>query len=157
MTTYSTVRNPLLDDGDNIKSQSHHRFRESTSSFRSFLSQIQLSNVGNRLGSKRIVPSFSNKDKRKHHHKNQDKKASTVASPSNSQPHRHRVKQRNEQNEPLVHYNGPLETLDQLPEEKLSWITKETSDDKELRHPLLDYPRSIVFRKPHNRNTYEVQ
>lgn len=162
MTTYSTVRNPLLDDGDNIKSQSHRRFKESTSSFRSFLSQIQLSNVG----SKRIVPLFSSnkfsssKEKRKHtvNSKQEKKTSSKIASSSSKanihQPHHHRVKQRNEQSEPLVHYNGPLETLDQLPEEKLAWITKETSDNKELRHPLLDYPRSIVFRKAHNRNMY---
>lgn len=54
--------------------------------------------------------------------------------------------------EPLVHHNGPYDTLDQLPEEKLNWISKETTDYKELRHPLLDYPKSIVLRKPHHRN-----
>jgi hypothetical protein len=152
MATYSAVRNPLLDD-DNIKSSklgSNHPFKESTVSFQSFISQssIKLSKVGTRLNhsKKKIVPS-SSKDHRK-------KKVS-----DDSDHHQHQqlqplqpIKQRNEQSEPLVHYNGPLETLDQLPEEKLNWITKETSDHKELRHYLLDYPRSIVFRKPHNRN-----
>ncbi|KAI8368986.1 hypothetical protein BD560DRAFT_304388, partial [Blakeslea trispora] len=56
-------------------------------------------------------------------------------------------------NEPLIHYNGPCETLDQLPEEKSKWIVTETSDNEELRHPVLDYPRSIVLRKPHYRNS----
>lgn len=141
MSAYS-IGNPLLADKENILNHSHH-FKASNSSFKSFFkhSYFQLSSLGN----KRIVPSFAGRDKRKNLIK-------TLESPVIGQPHRHRINQRNEQNEPLVHYNGPLETLDQLPEEKLAWITKETSDDKELRHPLLDYPRSIVFRKPHNRN-----
>lgn len=133
MSTFNTVRNPLLDN-----SQLDH-FKDSHASLRSFFhhSYCQLSHIG----SKRIVPTFSSKEKRK----------STIkASPSPRLPSRFRIKQRSEHSEPLVHYNGPLETLDQLPEEKLAWITKETSDDKELRHPLLDYPKSIVFRKPHN-------
>lgn len=138
MSTYS-IGNPLLSDKEHILNQSHH-FKASNSSFKSFFKQSysQLSNLGN----KRIVPAFVGRDKKK--------QLAQIASPG--QPVRHRIKQRNEQNEPLVHYNGPLETLDQLPKEKLAWITKETSDNKELRHPLLDYPRSIVFRKPHNRN-----
>lgn len=150
--TDSAVRNPLLGN-DNIKSSilvSNHPFKESAVSFKSFFSQysIRLSKVGNRLNysKKKIVPS-SSKDHRK-------KKVSDDAGRHQHQEQRplQRIKPRNEQNEPLVHYNGPLETLDQLPEEKLDWITKEMSDHKELRHYLLDYPRSIVFRKPHNRN-----
>lgn len=132
MSTYS-FRNPLLDNAQPDK------LKDSHSSLKSFFSHCQLTN----FGSKRIVPTFSSKEIRK----------SFIKSSSPSLPRKHRVKQRSEQSEPLVHYNGPLETLDQLPQEKLAWITKETSDDKELRHPLLDYPKSIVFRKPHNLNT----
>lgn len=129
----------LLSDKENVLHTNHH-FKASNSSLKLFFKQScsQLSNIG----TKRIVPSFVSRDKKI--------QLPNVTSPG--QPLRHRLKQRNEQNEPLVHYNGPLETLDQLPEEKLAWITKETSDDKELRHPLLDYPRSIVFRKPHHLN-----
>ncbi|KAI8058804.1 hypothetical protein BDF21DRAFT_403444 [Thamnidium elegans] len=131
MSTYS-FRNPLLDNAQPDK------FKDSHSSLKSFFSYCQFTNIG----SKRIVPTFSSKEIRK----------SFIKPSSPILPNKHRVKQRSEQSEPLVHYNGPLETLDQLPQEKLAWITKETSDDKELRHPLLDYPKSIVFRKPHNLN-----
>ncbi|CAO3613193.1 unnamed protein product [Mucor hiemalis] len=113
-------------------------------------SYLHMTSTGARIGGKRIVPSFG-KDKRKSH-TNGLKKVGSMASLSSSQSQRHRIKQRTESNEPLVHYNGPLETLDQLPKEKLAWITKESNDSSELRQPLLDYPRSIVFRKPHNRN-----
>ncbi len=150
MATYNTIRNPLLDDGDS-KSSSHQRFKESNSSFKSFFSQsyLHMSNTGARIGGRRIVPSFS-KEKKKQN--GSLKKAGSMASLSNAQSQRHRIKQRNDISEPLVHYNGPLETLDQLPQEKIAWITKESTDSEELRQPLLDYPRSIVFRKPHNRN-----
>jgi hypothetical protein len=149
MTSFSAVRNPLLDDDNNKNSKigSSHPFKESTVSFKSFFNQssIKLSKVGTHLNhsKKKIVPS-SSKDYRK-------KKVSDDAGRP-QQRLLQRIKQQNEQSEPLVHYNGPLETLDQLPQEKLDWITKETSDHTELRHYLLDYPRSIVFRKPHNRN-----
>jgi hypothetical protein len=151
MATYNTIRNPLLDNEDS-KSHSHQRFKGSTSSFKSFISQsyLHMSNTGARIGGRRIVPSFS-KDKKKHQNGSL-KKNGSIASLSTNQSQRHRVKQRNDLSEPLVHYNGPLETLDQLPQEKLDWITKESTDSEELRQPLLDYPRSIVFRKPHNRN-----
>lgn len=150
MATYNTIRNPLLDN----EGAKTHRFKESNSSFKSFFSQsyIHMTNTGARIGGRRIVPSFG-KDKKKQHSKGL-KKVGSMASLSSSQSQRHRVKQRTESNEPLVHYNGPLETLDQLPKEKLAWITKESNDSSELRQPLLDYPRSIVFRKPHNRNLY---
>ncbi|KAI9265469.1 hypothetical protein EDC94DRAFT_538950 [Helicostylum pulchrum] len=131
MSTYS-FRNPLLDNAQPDK------LKDSHSSLKSFFSYCQLTSIR----SKRIVPTFSSKEIRK----------SFIKSSSPSLPGKHRVKQRSEQSEPLVHYNGPLETLDRLPQEKLAWITKETSDDKELRHPLLDYPKSIVFRKPRNLN-----
>ncbi|KAG2233667.1 hypothetical protein INT48_008457 [Thamnidium elegans] len=126
MSTYS-FRNPLLDNAQPDK------FKDSHSSLKSFFSYCQFTNIG----SKRIVPTFSSKEIRK----------SFIKPSSPILPNKHRVKQRSEQSEPLVHYNGPLETLDQLPQEKLAWITKETSDDKELRHPLLDYPKSIVFHR----------
>ena len=150
MATYKTVRNPLLDNEDSKNSH----FKQSNSSFKSFFSQSyhQMAATGGRIGSRRIVPLFGNKEKKRNHFGGGIKKAGSMASLASPQNRRHRIKQRGDMNEPLVHYNGPLETLDQLPEEKLAWITKETSDDEELRQPLLDHPRSIVFRKPHNRN-----
>ncbi|CAO3703713.1 unnamed protein product [Rhizopus stolonifer] len=53
-------------------------------------------------------------------------------------------------NEPIIHYNGPYETLDQLPEDKYSWIVSESfGTDSQTTNPLVDYPKYIVFRKPH--------
>ncbi|KAI8972485.1 hypothetical protein BDB01DRAFT_730105 [Pilobolus umbonatus] len=49
--------------------------------------------------------------------------------------------------EPIVHYNGPIDTLDQLTEEHYRWIVTGTD------HPLNNWPRSIVFRKPHLKGT----
>ncbi|KAG0745536.1 hypothetical protein G6F57_003438 [Rhizopus arrhizus] len=55
--------------------------------------------------------------------------------------------------EPIIHYNGPFETLDQLPEDKYEWIVSESFDmNDQPANPLLDYPRSVVFRKPHHIN-----
>ncbi|KAI8877822.1 hypothetical protein K501DRAFT_306069 [Backusella circina FSU 941] len=127
-----TIRNPLIDT---------KRMNASTSSFTKFLSTslYQLSSAAGsaRLGpKKKIVPHLS---------------SSKSSDTGLDQRIVHR-KQRGENTEPLIHYNGPLETLDQLPEEKLNWITKESLENSnELRHPLLDYPRSIVFRKPRDK------
>ncbi|KAI9250754.1 hypothetical protein BY458DRAFT_444543 [Sporodiniella umbellata] len=53
--------------------------------------------------------------------------------------------------EPIIHYNGPCETLDQLPEDKYQWIASESFDmNDQPTNPLLNYPRSIVLRKPHH-------
>ncbi|CEP16549.1 hypothetical protein [Parasitella parasitica] len=131
MSTFKTVRNPLLEDKE-------QGFRESTISFRSFIHQSHLK-LSNRFthSSRKVVPTSSKERKKK------------VSSSVRLTPH---IKQQ-EQSEPYVHYNGPFETLDQLPKEKLDWVTQETSNSKELRHPLLDYPRSIVLRKPHYKSS----
>ena len=54
--------------------------------------------------------------------------------------------------DPIVHYNGPCDTLDQLPAEKLAWIKREPVSAEGLRHPLLDCSGSIVLRKPVTRS-----
>lgn len=52
--------------------------------------------------------------------------------------------------EPIIHYNGPYETLDQLPQDKYNWIVSESfGTDSQTTNPLVDYPKYIVFRKPH--------
>ncbi|KAL7332322.1 hypothetical protein PS15p_204380 [Mucor circinelloides] len=131
MSTFKTVRNPLLDSQE-------QGFRESTISFRSLFHQSH-AKLSNRFhhSSRKIVPTSS---------KERKKKVSAVV-------HLPQHIKQEQQSEPYVHYNGPFETLDQLPKEKLDWITQETSSNKELRHPLLDYPRSIVLRKPHHKNS----
>ncbi|KAL7318117.1 hypothetical protein PS15m_004379 [Mucor circinelloides] len=131
MSTFKTVRNPLLDGQE-------QGFRESTISFRSLFHQSH-AKLSNRFhhSSRKIVPTSS---------KERKKKVSAVV-------HLPQHIKQEQQSEPYVHYNGPFETLDQLPKEKLDWITQETSSNKELRHPLLDYPRSIVLRKPHHKNS----
>lgn len=136
MSTFKTVRNPLLQD----QGQQQQGFGESTISFRSLIHQshIKLSNHFNH-SSRKIVPTSS---------KERKKKVSSVVHLS-----QHIKQHQQEQSEPYVHYNGPFETLDQLPKEKLDWMTQETSNNKELRHHLLDYPRSIVLRKPHHKNS----
>lgn len=132
MSTFKTVRNPLLDGQE-------QGFRESTISFRSLFHQSH-AKLSNRFhhSSRKIVPTSS---------KERKKKVSAVV-------HLPQHIKQEQQSEPYVHYNGPFETLDQLPKEKLDWIAQETSSNKELRHPLLDYPRSIVLRKPHHKNSY---
>ncbi|EPB85898.1 hypothetical protein HMPREF1544_07314 [Mucor circinelloides 1006PhL] len=131
MSTFKTVRNPLLDGQE-------QGFRESTISFRSLFHQSH-AKLSNRFhhSSRKIVPTSS---------KERKKKVSAVV-------HLPQHIKQEQQSEPYVHYNGPFETLDQLPKEKLDWIAQETSSNKELRHPLLDYPRSIVLRKPHHKNS----
>jgi hypothetical protein len=138
MSAFKTVHNPLLQDQE--QQEQHQRFRESPISFRSLIQQshIKLSNRFNQ-SSRKIVPTSS---------KERKKKVSPVVNLS-----QHIKQHQQEQNEPYVHYNGPFETLDQLPKEKLDWMTQETSNNKELRHSLLDYPRSIVLRKPQNKNS----
>ncbi|KAI7854796.1 hypothetical protein BDC45DRAFT_508147 [Circinella umbellata] len=54
--------------------------------------------------------------------------------------------------DPVVHYNGPCDTLDQLPAEKLAWVKREPVSAEGLRHPLLDCSGSIVLRKPVTRS-----
>ncbi|KAK4520196.1 uncharacterized protein ATC70_008327 [Mucor velutinosus] len=132
-STFKTVRNPLLDGQD-------QGFRESTLPFRSLFQQshAKLSNRFQHHASRKVVPTSS---------KERKKKVSAVVHLSQH------IKQDQQQSEPYVHYNGPFETLDQLPKEKLDWITQETSNNKELRHPLLDYPGSIVLRKPHHKHS----
>ncbi|KAF1804010.1 hypothetical protein FB192DRAFT_1279406 [Mucor lusitanicus] len=132
-SAFKTVRNPLLDGQE-------QGFRESTISFRSLFHQshVKLSNRFHHHASRKIVPTSSKERKKK------------VSAATHLSQH---IKQDQQQSEPYVHYNGPFETLDQLPKEKLDWITQETSNSKDLRHPLLDYPRSIVLRKPHHKNS----
>jgi len=54
-------------------------------------------------------------------------------------------------NEPLVHYNGPYQTLESLPAEKLNWIKDEQTSTL-VKNPLTNYTKSIVLRKPLTRS-----
>ena len=146
MANYPTVKNPLLQSSPpprrstsggpssvNIKGLS-------SASFRNFFSKSfhQLSTASSqiRLGGsshKRIGPSSSFTDTKV------VKKQSSAATKGAS-------------SDPLVHYNGPCDTLDQLPDEKLAWIKQEPVSAEGLRHPLLDCSGSIVLRKPVTRS-----
>jgi hypothetical protein len=53
--------------------------------------------------------------------------------------------------EPLVHYNGPHQTLESLPVEKLNWIKDEPTSSL-VKNPLTNYEQSIVLRKPVTRS-----
>jgi hypothetical protein len=91
-----------------------------------------------RIRKRRVVPQDSKKNETKRPVMH---KSATVSSLSDRPP--------------IIYYNGPFDTLDQLPEEKFSWITRETVGDtsnEELRHPrLLNYPRPVAFKKPTNK------
>ncbi|KAI8391755.1 uncharacterized protein BYT42DRAFT_557978 [Radiomyces spectabilis] len=142
MSSYSNLRNPLLPSPP----QGSRTFKDlssaSTASFRQFFNRPfrNLSTTGSQLRlapTKRVVPSISVDG----HRKQLSKRPQTVT-PNTT------VTQ-----DPIIHYNGPVETLDQLPEEKLAWIKHESSlDTVTLRHPLTHCDRPIVFCKPHQRN-----
>lgn len=54
--------------------------------------------------------------------------------------------------EPIVHYNGPYHTIDQLPDEKWQWIRHPSLAESQqgLQNPLANWiSSSLVFRKPY--------
>ncbi|ORX45547.1 hypothetical protein DM01DRAFT_334194 [Hesseltinella vesiculosa] len=53
--------------------------------------------------------------------------------------------------DPIVHYNGPQHTLEQLPDEKWQWIRQPSLAESQqgLQNPLSNCDTSIMFRKPH--------
>lgn len=135
MSGYSSFRNPLLPSPpqsatrskffSNISLATNATLTKSisTSSFRGFMTKT-MSQV--RLGqNRRIMPSGMQKS-------------------YTDKPY-HLAKSSLE-NEPLVHYNGPHQTLESLPAEKLNWIKDETTCG--TQNPLTDYEQSIVLRKP---------
>lgn len=55
--------------------------------------------------------------------------------------------------EPMVHYNGAYNTMDQFSNEQLQWISSEPVSEIGVRQPLKDCSTdSIVMRKPVKRS-----
>ncbi|KAI9256274.1 hypothetical protein BY458DRAFT_441879 [Sporodiniella umbellata] len=98
----------------------------STDSFRQFVNQTIHHISGNPRMNKRIMPSGM-------------PKSATMATYTTTRP--------SAVLEPLVHYNGPQHTLEDLPVEKLHWI-KEDLLNNGMKNPLAHYSQSIVLRKP---------
>ncbi|KAG1109958.1 hypothetical protein G6F42_015483 [Rhizopus arrhizus] len=114
----------------------------STASIRSFMSQTmsQISNASTtfRIGhNRRIMPHGST---RQIMHKSATEKMISTKKTAKSMD-----------NEPLVHYNGPYQTLESLPAEKLNWIKDEQTSTL-VKNPLTNYTKSIVLRKPLTRS-----
>ncbi|CAO0797865.1 unnamed protein product [Mucor circinelloides] len=159
MSNYPTIRNPLLPSPPMASSRS--RFRKSdllsnlslsttatlsssisTASIRSFMSQTmsQISNASTtfRIGhNRRIMPHGSSSQIM---HKSATEKMISTKKTAKSMD-----------NEPLVHYNGPYQTLESLPAEKLNWIKDEQTSTL-VKNPLTNYTKSIVLRKPLTRS-----
>ncbi|KAI8144827.1 hypothetical protein BJV82DRAFT_667373 [Fennellomyces sp. T-0311] len=147
MADYPTVKNPLLQSSPPPRRSTSGGTSSSltikglsSASFRNFFSKSfhQLSSASTQIrlaGSshKRIGPSSSFTDT-----KVVKKQCATTTKGASS--------------DPIVHYNGPCDTLDQLPGEKLTWIKQEPVSAEGLRHPLLDCSGSIVLRKPVTRS-----
>lgn len=150
MSAYPTIRNPLLPSPPPSATRSKFRGKEilssfslsrtaslttsmSTTSIRSFMSQTfsQMRINQNR----RIMPSGMQKSMT-------DKQADLKL---------HAKKREALENEPLVHYNGPYQTLESLPLEKLNWIKDEQTSSL-IQNPLSNYNQSIVLRKPVSRS-----
>ncbi|KAJ8657698.1 hypothetical protein O0I10_006513 [Lichtheimia ornata] len=152
MSAYPTLTNPLLTSSPPNNRRNGGAGTNSTmlkglssASFRNFFSRSfhQLSQAGSQIrlpATKRIGPSISFNE---HHYKDHHiKKSSSNNQRSSSST----------SSDPIIHYNGPCDTLDQLPDEKLEWIKHEPATAEALRHPLLDCPKSIVLRKPVTRS-----
>lgn len=146
MSSFPTLRNPLLPSPPRKKKPSKLSRTEffsslqlsaaaslkpsiSTDSFRNFVNQTihHISGANVRMN-KRIMPSGMPK------------------SATMDMNHDHYPSM-----EPLVHYNGPQHTLEELPAEKLNWI-KEDQLSNSMKNPLSHYSRSIVLRKPLKRS-----
>lgn len=149
MSAYPTIRNPLLPSPPPSATRSKFPGKDllsslslsttatlttsmSTSSIRSFMNQ-RLSQI--RIGqNRRIMPSGMHKSMTDKH----DLKY-------------YSMKKESLENEPLVHYNGPYQTLESLPVEKLNWIKDEQTSSL-IKNPLTNYNKSIVLRKPVTRS-----
>ncbi|KAI9277202.1 hypothetical protein BDA99DRAFT_495136 [Phascolomyces articulosus] len=167
MPDYPTVKNPLLPSPPPSRrlgsgaSTSLSIKGLSSASFRNFFSRSfhQLSTAGTqiRLGGSthtRIVPSTSLSSDTKKRPSLLKKESVSVSRSLSTAPTTVKTSAAgtNKNGDPVVHYNGPYDTLDQLPDEKLAWIKREPVSAEGLRHPLLDCSESIVFRKPITRS-----
>jgi hypothetical protein len=165
MSNYPKIRNPLLPSPPLSASRSV-KFRKSelfstlslsttatlkssisAVSIRGFMSQTinQISTASSRIGSnRRIMPTNTSS---KFLSKSSTDKGFDIISKSSRSKH---VPEESEV-EPLVHYNGPVHTLESLPVEKLNWIKDEPASAF-VKNPLTNYNRSIVLRKPLTRS-----
>lgn len=166
MSSYPTIRNPLLPSPPTSSSRTRFRKNEllsnlslsttatlkssiSTASIRSFMSQTmsQISNASTtfRFGpNKRIMPTTPSTTTG-FLSKSATEKSINIKSTKNKKG------QHDTTIEPLVHYNGPFHTLESLPMEKLNWI-KDEQTSALVKNPLTNYNRSIVLRKPLTRS-----
>lgn len=171
MSSYPTIRNPLLPSPPLTSSRSG-RFRKneflstlslsttatlktsmSAVSIRGFIDQTinQISNASSRIGNnRRIMPTTPSS---KFLSKSTTGKGFDVITKSASRSKIYEKKSSNDTtaSEPLVHYNGPLHTLESLPVEKLNWIKDEPASAF-VKNPLTNYNKSIVLRKPMTRS-----
>lgn len=171
MSSYPTIRNPLLPSPPLTSSRSG-RFRKneflstlslsttatlktsmSAVSIRGFMDQTinQISNASSRIGNnRRIMPTTPSS---KFLSKSATGKGFDVItkSTSRSKIYEKRASDDTAVPEPLVHYNGPLHTLESLPVEKLNWIKDEPASAF-VKNPLTNYNKSIVLRKPMTRS-----
>lgn len=165
MSTYPKIRNPLLPSPPLATSRSG-KFRKnellstlslsttatlkssiSAASIRGFMNQTmnQITTASSRIGnSRRIMP--SNTTSKFLSKSSTDKGFDIISKATRSKSHNN-VPEDNNDIEPLVHYNGPIHTLESLPVEKLNWI-KDESASAFVKNPLTNYNRSIVLRKP---------
>ncbi|KAI8356707.1 hypothetical protein EDC96DRAFT_446174 [Choanephora cucurbitarum] len=136
MSTYPTIRNPLLPSPPTMRRKSFSaeslRSSISTASIRSFMHHLSSTRMS-QANRRKIMPLMPKSVTEKSIHYG-----------------------RFQQNEPLVHYNGPFHTLESLPLETLNWIKDEQTSTL-VKNPLTDYQRSIVLRKPIHRNTQILQ
>lgn len=168
MSNYPKVPNPMLSPARPPPNQRGllGRFSTSTSlkglssastaSFKNFFSKSfhQLSSASSYIrpaASKRIGPASITSDTRKQDYDDDAIYKNTLHF---AQYHNHVLKKSSPAglNEPIIYYNGPWDTLDELPDDKLEWIKNEPVTTEGLRHPLTDCSGSIVFRKPVTRS-----
>ncbi|ORY95889.1 hypothetical protein BCR43DRAFT_315910 [Syncephalastrum racemosum] len=171
MSNYPTLRNPLLDSSPPAASQRTRRFMmgglstsasiksissASTASFKSLFTRSiqQLSSVGSqmRLGQshKRIGPSLTfSAGKGAGGAEKYFAKPKTMKRTGSLMVATHKEVQE----EPMVHYNGSYNTMDQFSDEQLQWIYSEPVSGIGVRQPLKDCcTDSIVMRKPVKRS-----
>ncbi|KAI8379806.1 uncharacterized protein BYT42DRAFT_341441 [Radiomyces spectabilis] len=143
MSTFSVIQNPML---DNPSQPPRTRSR-----------------VLNTLASMPLmpVPSFRNLVNRsllhmQQHMKNNRKIAPVVSQSKTEGPKLAKIAMADSKQEPVVFYNGPFQTSDQLSADKLSWI-KAVSAEEPAQNPLTEYKCSVVFRKSFTRSkTYPI-
>ncbi|KAL0086969.1 hypothetical protein F4703DRAFT_1927835 [Phycomyces blakesleeanus] len=156
MTSYPTIKNPLIPSPppkrmsrsrllNSFSSSSTIKASVSTSTFCKFMSKslLQLSNA--KVGvlmtpTRRIMPTPNPPSSHSDLVLVDDKKKKDMFGKVKSSV------------EPVVHYNGPCYTIDQLAEEKLAWIREEHTAGflgQNLKNTLSNYGRFIVLCKPY--------